>query len=265
MEMKYPKRLAIDPLSPFGAEQIAQYPGLRAIATPSTGRDHIDLEACEEAGIEVYGLTDDRVALSEIRASSEFTFLAILMGLRRIDRLIGSHDRREPGHELYGKTVGIVGMGRNGSNVARWCGAFEASVDFHDPYKAGYSLSLEELFAESDIVVLTCSLTEETYHMIDKPLLKSMREDAVLVNTSRGAVINEKDLIDVFRQRTDLTAVLDVLEGELDGTAKDSAVWFMRNVIVTPHIAGHTVESIEKAHTIASRLLYNREDDQEEN
>lgn len=256
MATKSVERLVLDSLKPFGKTEIAQYPGLRAIATPSTGRDHIDLEACEEAGIEVYGLTDDREALREIRASSEFTFMAILMGLRRIDRVIGSTDRREPGHELYEKRVGIVGMGRNGSNVMRWCIAFGASVIYSDPYSGLFSESLENIFCTCDIVCITCSLTEETTHMIDKPLLKSMKQGAVLVNTSRGAVINEKDLLDVLRIRTDITAVLDVLEHELDREKYiQSPLWFMRNVIVTPHIAGHTHESIEKARRIAERLL----------
>ena len=260
MAMKLTEHLVIDPLSPFGKEEITWYPGLRAIATASTGTDHIDLDACEEAGIKVYCLLDDREALAEIRASSEFTFLAILMGLRRIDRVIGSTDRRAAGHELYEKRVGIVGMGRIGQNVMQWCSAFGAATMWHDPYKAGWAVSLEELFAESDIVCICCSLTSETAHMIDKPLLESMREDAVLVNTSRGAVINEKDLVDVMRARLDLTAVLDVMEGELDGSRLESPLWFLRNVIVTPHVAGHTVESNAKAHVIAERLLYTKED-----
>ena len=172
MEMKSPEHLVIDPLSPFGKEEIARYPGLRAIATASTGTDHIDLDACEEAGIKVYCLLDDREALAEIRASSEFTFLAILMGLRRIDRVIGTTDRREAGHELYGKTVGIVGAGRIGGNVMRWCSMFDALVVWHDPYRAGYSLPLNEIFSMSDVVCITCSLTSETTHMIDYSHLK---------------------------------------------------------------------------------------------
>ncbi len=260
MVMKLLEHLVIDPLKPFGKEEIAQYPGLRAIATPSTGTDHIDLEACEEAGIKVHCLLDDRDALSEIRASSEFTFMAILMGLRRIDRVIGSTNRRAAGHELYEKTVGVVGAGRIGENVMRWCSAFGAYVMWHDPYRAGYSLSLEEIFAECDIVCITCNLTRQTTHMIDRPLLESMKEDAVLVNTSRGAVINEADLVDVMRLRPDLTAVLDVMEGELTGRHMESPLWFMKNVIVTPHIAGYTVESEAKADVIAERLLYNQDD-----
>ncbi len=253
MGTKSPKHLVIDPLKSFGKDDV--YPGLEAIATPSTGTDHIDIEYLKGQNVRVYCLLDDREALSEIRASSEYTFMAILMGLRRIDRVIGSTNRRKAGHELYEKMVGIVGVGRIGANVMRWCVAFGATVDFHDPYKAGYAVSLEELFAENDIVCITCSLTEETTHMIDYSLMASMVENAVLVNTSRGAVINEKDLVDVLRRRPDLTAVLDVMEGELDGSRIESPLWFMKNVILTPHVAGFTYESMEKAHDIAVRLL----------
>ena len=260
METRLPKRLVINPLKPFGRKEWEEADFPNAIATPSTGTDHIDMEYFEGSGVKIYCLLDDREALREIHASSEFTFMAILMGLRRIDKLIGSTDRREPTHELYEKRVGIVGLGRNGRNIRRWCAVFGAENLFHDPYVEGFSVSLEELFAECDVVVLTCALTEETTRMIDRRLLESMKENAVLVNTSRGAVINEPDLIDVMRIRPDLTAVLDVLEGELNGTAHDSPLYFMKNVIVTPHIAGHTVESIAKANAIAERLLYTNED-----
>ncbi len=269
METKSHEPLVIDTLSYFGAGEWEDADKPSAIATPSTGTDHIDLEFFRFQDVPVYSLLDDREALSEIHASSEFTFMAILMGLRRIDRLIGSLDRRDAGHELYGKWVGIVGMGRNGQNVAKWCLAFGAHVTYYDPYNDKEEelpprrKSLSMVFERSDIVVLTCTYNSETYHMIDKPLMASMVENAVLVNTSRGAVINEKDLIDVLRLRPDLTAVLDVMEGEIDGTAKDSALWYMKNAIITPHIAGYTHESLAKANAIAERLLYNGKDGEE--
>ena len=266
MATKSHEPLVIDSLSYFGAGEWEDAGKPSAIATPSTGTDHIDLEFFRFQDIPVYSLLDDREALREIHASSEFTFVAILMGLRRIDRVIGSLDRREPGHELYNQSVGVVGRGRNGGNILRWCRAFGAATAYHDPYEDkpiegwGSSWPLENIFRLSDVVVLTCTYNSETYHMIDRPLLESMKEGAVLVNTSRGGVINEPDLIDVLRVRPDITAVLDVLEGEIEGKAKESPLWFMKNVIVTPHIAGHTVESIAKANAIAERLLYNQED-----
>jgi len=257
-----PEHLVIDPLSPFGKEEIEQHPGLKAIATASTGTDHIDFDACEEAGIKVYCLLDDREALAEIRASSEFTFMAILMGLRRIDRVIGTTDRREAGHELYGKRVGIIGLGRIGGNIRRWCSAFGADVVYCDPYLENKpSIHLESVFAFSDIVCITCSLTEETAHMIDYSLLKTLKRNAVLVNTSRGAVINERDLEQILHERPDITAVLDVLENELDKERYvQSPLWWRKNCIITPHIAGYTVESNAKANVIAERLLYTKED-----
>jgi len=260
METQSHGRLVINSLKKFGRKEWEEAGSPRAFATPSTGTDHVDAGFFERSGVEVYSLTDDREALTEIRASSEFTFMAILMGLRRVDRLIGSTDRREPGHELYEKQVGIIGLGRIGKNIASWCRAFGASYSYHDPYVMNWGVTLPHLFSSSDIVCITCSLTDETTHMIDRRLLESMKENAVLVNTSRGAVINEADLIDVMRLRPDLTAVLDVLEGELDGRAHESPLYFMKNVIVTPHVAGHTVESIAKANAIAERLLYTNQD-----
>ena len=246
----------------FGKEEWEAAGKPMAISTASTGTDHIDVEYLEAQGVKVLCLLDDREALEEIRASSEFTFMAILMGLRRIQRLIGAHVRREPRFELYNKIVGIVGLGRNGGNIWRWCEAFGAFPVYHDPYvrRANTypwgSIGIEELFAKSDVVVITCSLTDETRHMINIDLFKLMKENAVFVNTSRGAVINEKDLHRFLLQRHDVTAVIDVLEGENDNSHTSSPLWWLGNCIVTPHIAGHTVESEAKANDIATKLLY---------
>jgi phosphoglycerate dehydrogenase-like enzyme len=241
----------------FGKEEWEAAGKPMKIATASTGTDHIDVEYLEAQGVTVHCLLDDREALEEIRASSEFTFMAILMGLRRVHRLLGAHDRREPRFELYKKKVGIVGMGRNGSNIKRWCEAFGAEVQFNDPYVNEFpQVGRPILFRDSDVVVITCSLTEETRHMIDMDLFKLMKENAVFVNTSRGAVVNEEDLHRILLARPDITAVIDVLEGENENSHTASPLWWCPNAIVTPHIAGHTVESERKAHAIAEKLLY---------
>ena len=240
----------------FGKEEWEEAGKPMVISTASTGTDHIDKEYLGAQGVKVYCLLDDRDALQEIRASSEFTFMAILMGLRRVHQLLGAHDRRESRFELYKKRVGIVGLGRNGRNVRRWCKAFEAEVIFHDPYVPGGTF-LESVFDSCDVIAITCSLTEETRHMINMDLFKLMKENAVFVNTSRGAVVNERDLHRVLLARPDITAVIDVLEGENTNTHTSSPLWWRPNCIVTPHIAGHTVESEAKANDIAQKLLYN--------
>ena len=92
--------------------------------------------------------------------------------------------------------------------------------------------------------------------MINYDLLKLLPRNAVFVNTSRGAVVNEEDLADILHERPDITAVIDVMEGENAKTHTFSPLWWRKNCIVTPHIAGHTVESEAKANDIAEKLLY---------
>ena len=250
-------------------EIISLFPNLEVLITPSTGTNHINIEDCEESGIKVYSLLDDRNGLQTITASAEFTFMLILNTLKRLD--IGKVEvssrrwrKREDflrGNELSGKKVGIVGLGRIGSHIADWCTAFNADVSYYDPYVSKTikrSKNLETLFAESDIVCICCILNNETTGMIDFSLLKKLKTDACLINTSRGEVIKEQDLVKVLRNREDIRVGLDVLSGETEGTHLDSQLLEFHDrgrIVITPHIAGATVESQLKAARIALKLL----------
>jgi len=165
------------------------------------------------------------------------------------------NERLFRGRELFGKTVGFVGFGRIGRNVFKWCKSFGALPKrIYDPrtVKGG---KLEDIFDYSDIVVVCCSLTQETEGMIGYDLLKRLKENAVLVNTSRGEVLVAKDLERILLERPDISVGLDVLAGEVHGTHLASPLLRMNNVIVTPHMAGVTCESQEKAAQIALKLL----------
>lgn len=237
--------------------ELYKYPQLKMIVTPSTGTNHIPLTACKKHGIKVFSLLDDREALNEIRASSEFTFMLILLALRNgAFRQWKGYDRNDDamrGHELYGKKALIVGYGRIGQNVDDWLAAFGAEqiilVDKEN------SNGLSSAFPDADIVVLSCSLTPETTGMITGELVASMKPNAVLVNTSRGEVVREDELVEVLRERKDITYATDVLAGEATGAHLNSPLLSMPNVIVTPHIAGTTFESQQKAMRIALRLV----------
>lgn len=245
------------------------FPALRVISSPSTGRNHIDTAACQRRGISVYSLLDDRSGLETISASAEFTFLLLLNALRRLDTAVGEvhagrwRDREDDlrGNELYGKSVGLVGLGRIGRRMARWCHAFDAQVAYHDPHVDEPSLprkNLPELFATSDIVVICCVLTDQTRAMVGRDLLERLRPGAVLVNTSRGEMIDEQALAAVVRERPDLRVVLDVVCGEVTSTQFESPLISLHKegrIVVTPHIAGATVESQRKAAMIALGLL----------
>lgn len=245
------------------------FPRLEVIVTPSTGRNHIDSESCARRRVSVLGLTGDREALEAISASAEFTFLLLLNGLRRLD--VGQREvsarrwrMREDllrGRELAGKRVGLVGFGRIGRRLARYCAAFDASVLYYDPYVHTSEVpaaSLEEIFEQCDIVCICCALTAETAGMVNRPLLDRLKRQAVLVNTSRGEVINEDDLLTLLTARDDIAVALDVLTGEVTGTPLNSRLLTLHDrgrIVITPHVAGATMESQAKAAAIALDLL----------
>ena len=250
-------------------EVLGLYPNLSVLVTPSTGTNHIDVAACARRGIPVYSLLDDREALNTISASAEFTFLILLNTLRRLDVAVQEvsarrwRDREDlmRGRELGGKKIGLVGFGRIGHRLARYCTAFEAEVVYHDPYVKDQEFQacpLEELFSQCDVICSCCTLSPETIGMINRSLLMRLKEGACLINTSRGEVINEEDLVAVLKTRPDLRVGLDVLAGEVTDTHLTSPLLEMHDrgqIVITPHIAGATVESQTKAATIALGLL----------
>jgi D-3-phosphoglycerate dehydrogenase len=256
--------LLIDPSSTFTKQDVFNLPKLELVVTASTGTNHIDMDVCAANGIDVLSLLDDRKGLEEIRASSEFTFFLILAGLRRLNRLVYNitagqdhvnlHALR--GHELYNKRVGIIGIGRIGRNIFRWCKAFGADVKWiYDPaYTKG--VTLEQVFEDSDIVVLSCALNESSIDMIRGSHVRLLKTGGVLVNTSRGEVIAEKELVEVLRVRPDITLAADVLSGETKGWHKNSPLLKLPNCIITPHVAGLTEESNEKAFRICNKLIW---------
>ena len=223
-------------------KELDKYANLKILATPSTGLNHIDLDACAKRGVKVISLLDDRAGLDDISASAEFTFKLILDALRI-----------PPPRELQGKRVGLVGFGRNGKKLARWCEKFDtASITLCDPLTS--DISPLELFKTCDVVVVCCTYDKSTHHMIGAELLRSMKQGAALVNTSRGEVIDEYALAMVMEERPDLRVAVDVLEGETTGTQNPQRL-ISRGAIVTPHIAGETYDSRTKAARIILNLL----------
>ena len=220
---------------------------LDILATPSTGLNHIDLDACKRRNVKVISLLDDRAGLDEISASAEFTFKLLLDALRK-----------PPARELSGKWVGLVGRGRIGQKVERLCRASHAKVAYYDPnnvwMKTRKVRNLGILFSKCDAVVICCTYNKETHHMIGADLLRSMKQGAALVNTSRGEVIDEYALAMVMEERPDLRVAVDVLEGETTGTQNPQRL-ISRGAIVTPHIAGETFDSRTKAARIILELL----------
>ncbi len=224
---------------------------LRVVANYAVGVDNVDLEAASRRGIVVTNTPDVLT-----RATAELTLALVLTLLRRVaegDRLVRS---RRPwlwaptfmlGRGLAGLTLGCVGLGRIGQEVARLASALGLRVVYtdrtgveggSDPGKKACSfLPLDELLLDVDVVSLHCPLTPETRHLIDAAALRSMRPEAVLVNTSRGAIVDEWALVQALRTKQIAGAALDVYEHE---PAVGADLIRLDNVVLTPHLASAT-------------------------
>ncbi|CAN5477281.1 hydroxyacid dehydrogenase [soil metagenome] len=181
---------------------------------------------------------------------AEYTISVILLSLKKFWQASREiRQRKVMGPEIdvpgcFRTKVGLVSLGAIGMKVAELLRAFDVEVMAYDPYcdpeharQAGVKLiTLEEVFRECDVVSVHVPLLSQTLKMIDGTLVNSMKEGATLINTARGAVLDEESVLEIFRERTDLTAVLDVTVTE--PPAKESLVYTLENVIYTPHIAG---------------------------
>lgn len=231
-------------------------PQLKIISNYAVGFDNVDVGAATDRGIVVTNTPSDEVN----EAVAEHTWALILALTRRIveaDEATrrGAYKGWEPdiflGHSLVGKTLGIVGLGRIGSMVARRAKGYNMTVLYnkHEPDPKAESelgvkfVTLDELYAQSDIVSLHVPLTDETRHMISTVSLGKMKAGAFLVNTARGPVVAEKDLVEALRSGHLGGAALDVYDNEPN---IDPELVGMENVILTPHIASGTVEARDK-------------------
>lgn len=251
-------------------------PQLKVVSNYAVGFDNIDVKALTDRGVVVTNTPSDEVN----EAVAEHTWALILSLTRRIvesDEATrrGGYKGWEPdiflGSSLIGKTLGIVGMGRIGSMVARRAKGFNMTVLYNkrqpDP-KAEAELgvkfaSLDELLGASDIVSLHVPLTEETRHMINAESLAKFKKGSYLINTARGPVVKEKDLVTALRDGHLRGAGLDVFDNEPN---IDPELIGMENVILTPHIASGTIESRDKMGQMAvSAILSVTKDQKPEN
>lgn len=231
-------------------------PQLKLISNYAVGFDNIDIEAATKRGIIVTNTPSDEVN----EAVAEHTWALILALARRIveaDEATkhGAYKGFEPdvflGSSLIGKTLGIVGMGRIGSMVARRAAGYKMNVLYNkrtsDPEaerELGVKfVSLDELLGSSEFITLHVPLTAETRHMINKQSFAKMKKGAFLVNTARGPVVDERDLVDALASAQIAGAALDVFDNEPNISPE---LVNNQRVIVTPHIASATWEARNK-------------------
>lgn len=164
--------------------------------------------------------------------------------------------------ELYGKTMGIYGLGHIGLWTARMAAGFGMHVIGYSRHKKTdpeydfiEQVSRDELFARSDVISINCPLTDETYHSICKETIAGMKDGVIIINTARGAIINESDLMEALKSGKVYAAGLDVVEGE--PLQKPSPLMYFSNTRVTPHVAFATSESRYRSVKIAAQNLKN--------
>jgi D-3-phosphoglycerate dehydrogenase / 2-oxoglutarate reductase len=225
-------------------------PKLAAVGRAGVGVDNIDVPAATERGIYVVN-----APLGNIVAAAEHAIalaLALMRNIPEADRSVRAGEWKRAklmGRELRGKTLGLVGIGRVGSEVARRCAAFEMKVIAHDPFAteasaraAGAQLvELDELYARADVISLHTPLTDKTRGMVNADALKKMKPTAVIVNASRGEVVDAQALADALAAGTIAGAALDVFSPE--PLAADSPLRGAPRTVLTPHIAGSTAEA----------------------
>lgn len=189
---------------------------------------------------------------------AEYTISVILLSLKKFWEMSRcERPGKAMGHQIevpgaYRTRVGLLSLGAIGLKVAELLKAFEIEVVAYDPYcdperarKVGVRLiSLEELFQESDVVSVHVPLLPQTMKMVNASLVRGMKAGATLINTARGAVLDEDPVLEVFRERSDLTAILDVTVTE--PPAEGSLVYELENVVYTPHIAGSMGSEISR-------------------
>ena len=238
--------IGVVPMTKFVLENS---PSLKVVSMHGVGVDHIDLEAAAQRGVVIancQGVNDQSVADLTIGL-----MISIARDIPRIDTSVreggwGAH----AGSELWQKTLGLIGLGRIGHGVAKRALGFDMKVLAYDPYvkvddvAKGISMaSLDEVLKEADFVSLHAALSEETRHLIGEAQLKSMKSSAYLINTSRGALVDEAALYSALKEKQITGAALDVYDIE---PPKESPLLQLDNIVLTPHVGAHTREAIER-------------------
>lgn len=230
---------------------------LQIISCATTGSDHIERTELNKKGIPVRTLTEDRKLLQNLTPAAELSWALLMACARKIpaafDHVKSGGWNRElfPGVMLKGKLLGIIGCGRIGKWMGRYAQAFGIESVGYDPYIKKFPLhitpiSLEDLVQASDFITIHVPLTDETSGFLSKKYFEVMKPEAILVNTSRGAVIDEEALLEALESGRLRAAGLDVLAGE-PNVDKSGLVQYATthdNLIITPHCGGFSPDAV---------------------
>ena len=234
------------------------------INTCSTGMNHIDVNYCNNANVTIYSLTKDFKLIEQLPSTSELAFGLMLSLLRQIPQskhhtLSYQWDYTQfVGRQVKDLKIGIIGYGRLGKIMDGYCKAFGAKTFIYDPYADVFQTSLEQMFKECDVISLHVHVTDETKYMISSKLLDLAKKDLYIINTSRGEIVNELNIVEALITKKLTGYGADVIENEFDDLTQSPILKAMNeghNIIVTPHTGGMTIEGQTKAYTWAINKL----------
>jgi len=254
----------------FDREVVDRADRLKVVATPSTGTDHIDVNALRERGIDLIALTYEYDVLDTFTATAEGGWGLLLACMRRIPAALDAVRRGDwargrgfTSYQLSGKTLGVLGVGRLGKMVVEYGKAFRMRVLGCDPKPfniAGVErVDFDKLLAESDVISVNVHLNDETRGLLSREAFAKMKNGVVIVNTSRGGLIDEDALLEGLMSGKVYAAGLDMIEGEwMDDITEHPLVRYAQthdNLVITPHTASATVESIAGGRIHAGKML----------
>lgn len=238
-------------------DMIRKAENLKIISCATTGSDHIATGELEKRSIPVRTLKEDRELLLNITPAAELSWTLLTACARKLtsafDHVKSGQWTRElfPGTMLRGKKIGIIGCGRIGGWMGRYAAAFGMEIYGYDPYlddlPEGFTrVSLEDMMGSCDFISVHVHLSEETRGLVSRELLENVKPGSVIINTSRGAIIDEAALLDMLKSGRLGGAGLDVLEGEPD-IQDHPLVEYARehdNLVITPHCGGFSPDAV---------------------
>ena len=243
---------------------ISKLSNCKVIVRYGIGFDNVDLKTATKKGIKVCNIPD--YCTEEVATHAVSLMLSLNRNLKVLNRNVAKGEWSDafspPSRRLNTQTLGLVGFGKIAREVAKYSAAFGLKQIAYDPFlpeeifnrQGVEKVELERLFKESDIISLHLPLNDETRHMINKESLKLIKKNVVIINTSRGSLINQNDLLEALKQKQIGGAGLDVLETE-PLTDPSHELFSFENVIITPHIAYKSVESAKLLHEKAAKTV----------
>ena len=249
-------------------EEVLKNSNIKVINTCSTGLNHIDIDYCERNNVEVWSLKEDFELINDLPSTAELSFGLMMSLLRKIPEGFDSVKKGEwdyepfIGRQVKGLTIGIIGFGRLGKITAELFKGWGVNILVNDPYVGTFEyeeVKIKELQEKSDVVFLHLHANEETRNMVDREFLSSMKKGAILINTSRGELVDEKEIIKSLHSGDELGGYgTDVVRDEF-GNIEDSELIKFSNsrypkimgsdrIVITPHVGGMTWEGQTKAY-----------------